>query len=355
MPSKAESMARIFPGTASPLICNAPMAGATNAALAVAVTQAGGFGFISGGANFTKDSEDVKQFRAQLDLIREQFLAKTPLPVGIGALTMKADVWTDDFISLVAEYQPAAVWLFGNERRDQHQRLISGLKAVGRGWDLQVIAQIGNVSIAREAVQDGIDILAVQGTDAGGHQFRQGAGLMTVLPEVCDMLAAEFPGRRVPVLAAGGIMDGRGAAAALALGADGVVMGTRFLGTKECPWTDEIKARLLAADNGASATAKSPAHDVVTGMKSFWPCQYDGRALITDSFEQSLAGADEEEVIVRYKETLAGTDGHLHKVVWAGAGVGQMTSVVSAETLITETRAQCNDCLQRLAWSMRAN
>ena len=131
---------------------------------------------------------------------------------------MKADSWTDDFISLVAEYQPAAVWLFGNERRDQHQRLISGLKTVGRGWDLQVIAQVGNVSIAREAMHDGIDILAVQGTDAGGHQFRQGAGLMTVLPEVCDMLAAEFPGRRVPVLAAGGIMSGRGAAAALALG-----------------------------------------------------------------------------------------------------------------------------------------
>ena len=108
--------------------------------------------------------------------------------------------------------------MFGNERRDQHQTLVSQLKAVGREWGLQVIAQVGNVVVAREAVQDGFDMLAVQGTDAGGHQFRQGASLMTVLPDVVDMLESEFPGRRVPILAAGGIMDGRGVAAALALG-----------------------------------------------------------------------------------------------------------------------------------------
>lgn len=131
---------------------------------------------------------------------------------------MKADAWTEDFAALVAEYRPAAVWLFGNERRDQHQTLVSQLKAVGREWGLQVIAQVGNVVVAREAVQDGFDMLAVQGTDAGGHQFRQGASLMTVLPDVVDMLESEFPDRRVPILAAGGIMDGRGVAAALALG-----------------------------------------------------------------------------------------------------------------------------------------
>ncbi|PLB55290.1 putative 2-nitropropane dioxygenase family oxidoreductase [Aspergillus steynii IBT 23096] len=344
--SPVENLTRIFPGTTAPLICNAPMAGATNAALAGTVTKAGGLGFISGGANFAKDSEETKQFRAELDLVREQFPTQTPLPIGIGALTMLADSWTEDFVALVAEYRPAAVWLFGNKRRDQHQTLVAQLKAVGQAWGLQVIAQVGNVSLAREAVQDGIDILAVQGTDAGGHQFRQGASLMTLLPDVADMLSSEFPDRRVPILAAGGIMDGRGVAASLALGADGVVMGTRFLGTKECPWTDEIKSRLLAADNGASSTAKSPVHDVVTGMKSFWPGQYDGRAIITESFEKTLAGADEDEIIRQYKELLAAPDGHLHKVIWAGAGVGQLTAVVSAETVVTETRAQS---LQRRA------
>lgn len=71
---------------------------------------------------------------------------------------------------------------------------------------------------AREAVEDGCDVVVAQGVDAGGHQWAQGAGLMSLLPEVVDMLAAEHKAKEVAVIAAGGIMDGRGIAAGLALG-----------------------------------------------------------------------------------------------------------------------------------------
>lgn len=107
-----------------------------------------------------------------------------------------------------------------------------------------VFVQVGNIAAAREAVLDGADVVVAQGVDAGGHQFRQGTGIVSLVPEVLNMLQKEFKDRNVKVVAAGGIADGRGVAAALALGkwsfrkeeekadvfivgAQGIVMGTK--------------------------------------------------------------------------------------------------------------------------------
>lgn len=76
--------------------------------------------------------------------------------------------------------------------------------------------QVGNVAAAREALEDGADVLVCQGIDAGGHQFRRGMGVITLVPEVKEMI--EESGRDVKIMAAGGIVSGKGAAAALALG-----------------------------------------------------------------------------------------------------------------------------------------
>jgi nitronate monooxygenase len=131
---------------------------------------------------------------------------------------MKSDAWKDNFVQLVNEHRPVAVWLFAYTHRSQHTELIQALHSTGRNWGLKVIVQIGTVESAREAIDDGADILSVQGSDAGGHQFKQGAGLMTLLPDVADMVRSEYPQKNIPLLAAGGIMDGRGVAAALMLG-----------------------------------------------------------------------------------------------------------------------------------------
>jgi nitronate monooxygenase len=159
---------------------------------------------------------------------------------------MKSDAWKDNLVQLVSEFRPVVVWLFAYTHRSQHTELIQALQTAGRAWGLKVIVQVGTVESAKEAIEDGADILSVQGSDAGGHQFKQGASLMTLLPEVSDMLKREYPERNIPLLAAGGIMDGRGVAAALMLGeieqfylsldladstlcpgASGIVMGTR--------------------------------------------------------------------------------------------------------------------------------
>ncbi|KAF7158675.1 hypothetical protein CNMCM6106_005465 [Aspergillus hiratsukae] len=243
MSTGAKTLQQFFPATSQPLICNAPMAGATNARMAVAVTQAG----------------------CLVDLRHVD--TNAPLPIGVGCLTMKSDAWKDNFVELTT----------------------------GRGWGLKVIVQVGTVESAKEAVEDGADILSVQGSDAGGHQFKQGASLMTLLPDVSDMLKREYPEKNVPLLAAGGVMDGRGLAATLMLGASGIVMGTRFLCTTECPVSDQVKDTLIASHDGASSTLKSRVHDDIQGKSEFWPSQYSGRAIVSDVHRESDAELDKHK------------------------------------------------------------
>jgi nitronate monooxygenase len=120
-------------------------------------------------------------------------------------------------LPLIAENRPAAIWLFAPDGDlKPHSKIIPSLKALEH--PPIVFVQVGNVIAAREAAQDGADVLVMQGVDAGGHQFRQGSGIVSLVPEVRDMLDKEFPDRKISIVAAGGIADGRGVAGALALG-----------------------------------------------------------------------------------------------------------------------------------------
>jgi len=103
-------------------------------------------------------------------------------------------------------------------------------------------AVCGKLSHVKRAVQDGCDLVIVQGTEGGGHTGQ--LGLMAFLPQAVDAV-----GNKVPVVAAGGIFDGRGVAASFALGADGVWMGTRFVATHEAFTVKEFKQRMLEVDS----------------------------------------------------------------------------------------------------------
>jgi nitronate monooxygenase len=158
------------------------------------------------------------------------------LPIGVGFITAKcipAD-FIGNFIPVILEHRPAAVWLAFPPNRECHAEIIPALKTAGKAWRLKVFVQVGSVQTAREAVEDGADVVVAQGIDAGGHAWAKGAGLISLVPEVTDMLAEEFPNSHVQVIAAGGIMDGRGIAAALALGKSTVTLETALLtGEKE--------------------------------------------------------------------------------------------------------------------------
>lgn len=121
--------------------------------------------------------------------------------------------------------------------------------------------QVGTVGAAREAASDGADVVVAQGVDAGGHQFARGAGVVSLVPEVRLMLHDEFAaagpgGRAVAVVAAGGIAHADAVVAAVALGADGVVMGTKFLPARESRFPEAKKRVVLETTDGGASTVK---------------------------------------------------------------------------------------------------
>ncbi|UZP43492.1 hypothetical protein NXS19_011304 [Fusarium pseudograminearum] len=115
------------------------------------------------------------------------------------------------------------------------------------------------------------DALVLQGSDAGGHGHAHGASLITLIPEVVDALENEGIAN-IPLIAAGGIMDGRSAAAAVMLGASGVVMGTRYLGAKEANFDANVREAVFSTTDAGKATVRSRLFDDIwdgtSGLKS---------------------------------------------------------------------------------------
>lgn len=180
-------------------------------------------GFLPCAGDFNPNSAHVTKLDADLARCAE-LIDRNPngtLPIGAGLLTLlpSAPLIPETAIPIIEKHRPAIVWLFapGEAIGGRHGGIIKALKALPEPQP-KVFVQVGNVQAAREAVEDGADALVCQGVDAGGHQFRRGTGVVSLVPEVKDMLEREFQGKEVAVLAAGGIVNGKGVAAGIALG-----------------------------------------------------------------------------------------------------------------------------------------
>lgn len=207
-------------------------------------------GFIGGGFDFTPESNQLSKLDAQLAEARAELgtIASTRvLPVGVGFIIFHPAGFCEHAVPILEKHRVAAVWLSFPVTDEDHLPLIGALREAKKrsNWPVKVFIQVGTVASARQALEGGADAIVVQGTDAGGHQWAQGASLMALLPEVRDTVAV-MDRPDVAILAAGGIVDGRGCVAALGLGglptlvsivgsnplisligADGIVMGTR--------------------------------------------------------------------------------------------------------------------------------
>src|SRR6185369_8093738 len=155
--------------------------------------------------------------------------ALTRAPFGVNLV--QAGVQGDEFDECLAQRVPLIVSFWGDP---------SPYVAPAHARGTMIVAQVGSVAEATIAARAGVDAVIAQGVEAGGH-VRGTTALSVLVPEVCR---AVHP---TPVVAAGGIADGRGLAAALALGAEAVSMGTRFLASEEAAATDAYKARVVAA------------------------------------------------------------------------------------------------------------
>jgi NAD(P)H-dependent flavin oxidoreductase YrpB (nitropropane dioxygenase family) len=219
-------------GIVHPIILGG-MGTATTAPLVAAVSNAGGFGTLGTSAF------NAATLAAEIDSIRE----RTDKPYGINHLLFQIQ---EDMFAVTLRAQPA-VAAFAWARKDQDLR-----HYFQRAHDVgcKVMYMAGEVPEAMRAAEAGADVLVAQGTEAGGHVV-----WMASLPLVPLFVKALAP---LPVLSAGGIADGRGLAAALALGAEGVLLGTRFMATAEAPIHANFKQAIVNSDGHDTVLTEIP-------------------------------------------------------------------------------------------------
>jgi len=294
--------------------------------LAAAVSNAGALGMVGGGYG------DVDWLRRELDIVARL----TREPWGAGLITWSA---RPEVVDLVLGYKPHAVMLsFGDPRPHGRRVKDAGCK---------LVCQVQDVADALLAVEAGADLIVAQGTEGGGH-----GGVRATLPLVPAVVDAVAP---VPVVAAGGIGDGRGLVAALALGAEGVLMGTRFYASDEALGHDSIKQRLT--DARANQTMRTHVFDIVRGYD--WPTGHTGRSL-QNTFTRRWHGRDDElrQQVATQREAYAAAaaEGDCDTaVVWAGEAVDLISRVEPAADLVARIMEEAELALNSLSSLRQAN
>ncbi|MFK5595916.1 NAD(P)H-dependent flavin oxidoreductase [Methylobacterium sp. HMF5984] len=242
----------------------APMDPASGGALAAAVSAAGGLGLIGCGYG-------------NREILESEFAKAGNQRVGCGFITwsMAKD---PVLLDMALAHEPAAMMLSFADPTPFAEKI--------RAAGVPMICQVHSLEHARRALDAGASVLVAQGTDAGGHGLTT-RGTITLVPSVVDLVASERP--EVLVLAAGGIADGRGIAAALMLGADGALLGSRFWATQEALIHPSAKDRVLAATG--DETVRTSVYDIVRGRA--WPVEYTGR-LMRNRFIETWHGREDE-------------------------------------------------------------
>ncbi len=303
-----------------PIVC-APMALVTGGRLAAAVTDAGGLGIVGGGyAGLLGGEPDLS---LELELVRGR-------PFGVGFITW-ALAKAPDALQQALGFDPACVFLsFGDPR--PHAAAIHRHGAT-------LICQVQCLRHVDEALEAGAAVIVAQGTEAGGHGAQRST--FPLVPEVADYLAKHSPATLL--LAAGGIADGRGLAAALMLGADGVVVGTRFWATAEALTPPAFTERAERATG--DETVRTKAIDLIRGTP--WPAEFSFRVLsnrLTDEWahRELEAAAAFGSFAAGYAEARRQGDVEIVVTV-AGESVGLIHDRPAAgavvETMILDARA----------------
>jgi enoyl-[acyl-carrier protein] reductase II len=286
-------------------ICQAGMGFVAPGRLAAAVSAAGGLGVIGAG------TMTAAQLRQEIQVVR----AATDKPFGVDILfaQIKAERteqvlrYTDEVNRLIEvvleERVPVLIAGLGSP---------AGVIPAAHAQGMIVMALAGNVKQAKRMAAEGVDILIAQGHEAGGHTGR--IGTMALVPQVVDAVPT-------PVLAAGGIADGRGLVAALALGASGVWLGTRFVASEEALAHANYKNKIV--EIGEEGT-------VITRCHSGKPCR-----LIRNQFTDSWEGREHEILPFPLQSIKVGTEAarkarYEGKVEEGGLPAGQISGLITS-------------------------
>ena len=301
-------------------IALAPMGGCAGGALAAAVSEGGGLGLVGGG----------RGHRDWLDRELAIVTDRTTKPWGVGFLSWAVDVTA---VEQALTRHPSAIMLsFGDPTP-----FIAAVRDAGA----LLILQVTNLGEARQAVQAGADVIVAQGGEAGGHGGSPGRSTLSFVPVVADLAAP------TPVLAAGGIADGRGLAAALVLGAAGALIGTRFQATVETLAESSVSTAIITGSG--EDTERSTVLDIARGVP--WPGRYPARAL-RHPFVERWRGREEELAVDddAKREYRQGVEsGALpREPVWASEAIDLITDVRPAADLVADLAAEAAAALARL-------
>lgn len=349
-----------LPWIKPPLIALAPMRLIATAPLALAVTRAHALAFLGAGTDLTILPSMLAECHASLTANPLPTLPNSYpyLPLGVGVITHKASL--PQLISAITPSPqnghakpPCAVWLFAPEDPADLKPWADAIRTVRP--TPQIWVQCGTVTEAVASVlATQADVLVCQGADAGGHGLQQGSSIVAQVPECADALGAARErgeiGREPVIIAAGGIVDGRGVAGALGLGAEGVALGTRFLATTEANAAKGYKDELVRAADGGATTVRSRVYDQLRGT-DHWPARYGGRGVVNATYDEwqrtGTEGMTENKTKYQEAEKMgdAGWGPQGRMTTYAGTGVGLVKRIMRAEEVVEEVRNEARKAL----------
>lgn len=289
------------------------MAWSTDATLAAAVSNGGAAGIIGTGGRPTEwVEEEIKKAKTLTDR-----------PFGINLMLMAPNV--EEIAELALREKVAFVTTGAGSPLPWIERMHQG--------GVKVIPVVPNVKLAKRIASSGADALIIEGMEAGGH-----IGTMTTMALLSNVLRESYP---IPVLAAGGISDGRAMAAALLMGADGVQMGTRFLLTTECPVHEKTKEMILNATDTDC---------IVTGYSRNMGVRCLANDFTRQYLEAEISGAPKETLLAmgtgRSRKGMQEGD-IVNGSVMAGESLNVLTDILPCKEVIERIIRDANAALAR--------
>ncbi len=319
-PTKPHALALLL-GIRHPIL-QGGMTWVSRHALAAAVSEAGALGVLGSGG---MEPEELRsEIRALRTATARPFAVNVPL---VNVRPDGDDTIVERLVEVVCEERVGIVVTSAGSPARYTARLAEG--------GALVVHVVPSVELARKAEAAGVDAIVAESTEAGGHVSAGGLSTFSLLPQVVDAVG-------IPVIAAGGIADARGVVAALALGAAGVQVGTRFIATLECNAHASFKRALVAADAGGS----------VVYSRAYHPSRALATRAVARMVAMEAAGATSEEIVAfrgRGRAQAGCVDGDLEEgILPAGSAVGLVRDVTSARGVVEELVSGCAGVVEAL-------
>ena len=288
--------------------------------LAAAVSNAGGLGQIT-----AMSLESPEELIAEINKVR----SLTNRPFGVNFAIGDHGRSFEHMLNVAIEEGVPVVSMTGGNPTPIFEQL--------KGTNIKKLVLVAATRQAQKAQELGADAVMVVGQEGGGHLGRDDVGTMVLVPRVVDAVS-------IPVIASGGIGDGRGLMAALALGAEGIEMGTRFIATKECVHaSQQYKQALINSNETGTTVIKRSIGAPARALKNEWTEQIHKIEALTptyDALKEYISGQANKQYIYEGLESQG--------FGWAGQVAGLIDDVPSVETLITRMIAQAEDF--RVKW-----